>query len=147
MFNVGNTLYGTILYNTRTGGVGILRQQKIRNPVQPERANRVHHLWVSVVNLIEDGTWAELWAYRDDQTPITDFTDWIIAPKHQGVCNAEICLHMAELGKFYAWQGMMETSGEWFINVIDDDVVEEFYMQLPRDMWDATKIIIGNKNV
>jgi len=145
MFNVGNTPYGTVLYNMRTKKVGVFRQQRIKNPVQPEKANYVHHVWVSVVNPIEDDTWAELIAHRDDQTPITDLTDWIIAPEVQGICSAKMCLHMTELGKFYAWQDMMENQKKWFINAIEDGDVEEFYMEYPRDMWEVTnKIIMGN---
>jgi len=143
MFDVKNTAYGIILFNTVTGQVGIFRKQRIKNKgiiIPPGKP--VPYMWVDVVNLIEDDTWAELWANRDDQTPMTDFTNWVYPDVNTIRSDDPVADHIYELGKYYAIMDMLEQPDQWEING-DQENIYDFFLLNPRDIWDNIKAIMG----
>jgi len=145
MFDVRNIMYGTILYNPVTMKVGIFRKQRIKNKgIITPPGKPIPYMWVDVVNLIEDDSWAELWANRDDQIPITDFTNWVILDNPLIVklgVDGKTCNYIYELGKYYDVMDMLENPKHWYINMVDDEV-DDFYLEKPRDVWDNIKAIM-----
>ena len=143
MFDVRNIMYGTILYNPVTMKVGIFRKQRIKNKgIITPPGKPIPYMWVDVVNLIEDDSWAELWANRDDQIPITDFTNWVHPDVNTIRSDDPVADHIYELGKYYGVMDMLENPNHWYINMVDDEV-EELYLERPRDIWDNIKSIMG----